>query len=117
MTPADTGHDIATPEEVLATFTQLMRSEKTSEQLKAAEQLAKYHSLFTPRESAGFSPELIAQTPVEPRDHSRLMVVHRGDGSHEHKHFYDIIEYLEEDPANEENVTRIKNYLAVNGAK
>ena len=29
----------------------------------------------------------------------------------------DIIEYLEEDPANEENVTRIKNYLAVNGAK
>ena len=30
---------------------------------------------------------------------------------------YDIIEYLEEDPANEENVNRIKNYLAVNGAK
>ena len=30
---------------------------------------------------------------------------------------YDIIEYLDEDPANEENVTRIKNYLAVNGAK
>ena len=30
---------------------------------------------------------------------------------------YDIIEYLEEDPANQENVTRIKNYLAINGAK
>ncbi len=30
---------------------------------------------------------------------------------------YDIIEYLSEDPANEENVNRIKNYLAVNGAK
>ena len=30
---------------------------------------------------------------------------------------YDIIEYLEEDEANIENVTRIKNYLAVNGAK
>ena len=30
---------------------------------------------------------------------------------------YDIIEYLEEDPQNAENVTRIKNYLAVNGAK
>ncbi len=30
---------------------------------------------------------------------------------------YDIIEYLEEDPSNEENVTRIKNYLSVNGAK
>ena len=30
---------------------------------------------------------------------------------------YDIIEYLEEDSANEENVARIRNYLAVNGAK
>ena len=29
---------------------------------------------------------------------------------------YDIIAYLEEDPANEENITRIRNYLAVNGA-
>ncbi|MBQ8556285.1 MAG: hypothetical protein IJ438_10505 [Clostridia bacterium] len=42
--------DIATPDEVLETFTQLMRGEKTSEQLKAAEQLAKYHGLMTPRE-------------------------------------------------------------------
>ena len=30
---------------------------------------------------------------------------------------YDIIEYLEEDDANAENVERIRNYLAVNGAK
>ena len=30
---------------------------------------------------------------------------------------YDIIEYLEENEANRENVERIKNYLAVNGAK
>lgn len=30
---------------------------------------------------------------------------------------YDIIEYLEEDEKNAENVTRIRNYLAVNGAK
>jgi len=30
---------------------------------------------------------------------------------------YDIIEFLEEDEANRENVERIKNYLAVNGAK
>jgi orotate phosphoribosyltransferase len=30
---------------------------------------------------------------------------------------YDIIEYLEEDEANAENIARIKNYLAVNGAK
>ena len=30
---------------------------------------------------------------------------------------YDIIEYLEQDPANAENVQRIRNYLAINGAK
>ena len=30
---------------------------------------------------------------------------------------YDIIEYLEEDPSNQENVDRIKKYLEVNGAK
>ena len=30
---------------------------------------------------------------------------------------YDIIEYLEEDESNKENVERIKNYLAINGAK
>ena len=43
--------DIATPDEVLATFTELMRGEKSAERLKAAEQLAKYHSLFTPKEA------------------------------------------------------------------
>ena len=44
--------DIATPDEVLATFTELMRGEKSAERLKAAEQLAKYHSLFSPKEEA-----------------------------------------------------------------
>ena len=39
--------------------------------------------------------EQIAQTPIEPRDHSRLLVVKR-DGGLEHKHFYDIIDYLNE---------------------
>ena len=38
--------DIATKEEVLETFTQLMRGEKTAEQMKAADALAKYHGLF-----------------------------------------------------------------------
>ena len=38
--------------------------------------------------------ERIAQTPVEPRDHSRLMVLHRNSGEIEHRHFYDIIDYL-----------------------
>lgn len=39
--------------------------------------------------------ERIAQTPIEKRDHSRLMVLNREDGSIEHKRFYDIIDYLE----------------------
>ena len=40
--------------------------------------------------------ELIAQIPAEKRDFSRLMVVHRSTGEVEHKHFYDIIDYLKE---------------------
>jgi len=39
-------------------------------------------------------PELIAQTPVEPRDRSRLMVLNRGDGSIEHRRFSQIVDYL-----------------------
>ena len=38
--------------------------------------------------------ERIAQTPVEPRDHSRLMVLHRDTHAIEHRRFDDIIEYL-----------------------
>lgn len=38
--------------------------------------------------------ELIAQTPIEPRDSSRLMVVHRASGSIEHRIFREILEYL-----------------------
>ncbi len=38
--------------------------------------------------------ELIALHPMEPRDHSRLLVVDRKTGALEHKHFYDIIDYL-----------------------
>lgn len=40
--------------------------------------------------------ELIAQTPLEPRDSSRLMVLHKKTGKIEHKHFYDILDYLNE---------------------
>ena len=40
--------------------------------------------------------ELIAQTTMEPRDHSRLMVVSRADGSLQHRRFYDLPEYLRE---------------------
>lgn len=40
------------------------------------------------------SDEYIAQYPLEKRDHSRLMIVNRKDESITHKHFYDIVDYL-----------------------
>ncbi len=40
--------------------------------------------------------ELIAQTPIEPRDASRLMVVDKESGQIEHKIFHDVIDYLNE---------------------
>ena len=39
--------------------------------------------------------ELIAQTPLEKRDTSRLMVLDRQTGEVSHKHFYDILDYLQ----------------------
>ena len=39
-------------------------------------------------------PERIAQHPEKERDHSRLMVLDRQQGSVTHRHFYDILEYL-----------------------
>lgn len=39
--------------------------------------------------------ELIAQTPAEPRDSSRLLVYHRDSGQIEHKIFRDVIDYLQ----------------------
>ena len=51
--------------------------------------------------------ELIAQTPVEPRDQSRLLVYHRKDQSIEHKHFCDIIDYLNPGDALVINETRV----------
>ena len=38
--------------------------------------------------------ELIAQTPIEPRDASRMLVYDRKSGAVEHRHFYDIVDYL-----------------------
>ncbi len=38
--------------------------------------------------------ELIAQTPLNKRDESRLLVLNRESGDWEHKHFFDIVEYL-----------------------
>jgi S-adenosylmethionine:tRNA ribosyltransferase-isomerase len=41
-------------------------------------------------------PELIAQTPLETRDRSRLMVLDRQDGSIAHRHFFELTDYLRE---------------------
>ena len=38
--------------------------------------------------------ELIAQTPSEKRDHSRLLAVNKSSKTYEDKHFYDILDYL-----------------------
>ncbi len=40
--------------------------------------------------------ELIAQTPIEPRDHSRLLVMDKKTGETTDRHFYDILDYLHE---------------------
>lgn len=40
--------------------------------------------------------ELIAQTPEKKRDHSRLMVLNKTNKTIEHRHFFDILEYLHE---------------------
>ena len=66
--------------------------------------------------------EQIAQTPIEPRDHSRMMVLHQNSDQIEHKHFYDIIDYLNEGDClivNDSRVipARIYGYKEDTGAK
>ena len=51
--------------------------------------------------------ELIAQTPMEPRDHSRLLIYHRKDRTVEHRRFDDIIDYLRPEDALVINETRV----------
>ncbi len=54
--------------------------------------------IFSRMKTSDFDYELplerIAQTAVEPRDHSRLMVLSRKDGTMEHRHFYEVGDYL-----------------------
>ena len=51
--------------------------------------------------------ELIAQHPLEKRDYSRLMVLDKKTGEIEHRHFYDILEYLKEGDTLVLNNTRV----------
>ena len=66
--------------------------------------------------------ELIAQTPIEPRDASRLLVYDRSANTIEHKHFYDLPDYLHKGDVLVINNTRvlparIYGVKAVTGAK
>lgn len=51
--------------------------------------------------------ELIAQTPIEPRDHSRLLVYNKEQDLVEHKHFYDLPNYLKKGDVLVVNNTRV----------
>ena len=51
--------------------------------------------------------ELIAQTPLEKRDESRLLVLDKTTGEIEHKKFYDIIDYLNKGDALVINDTKV----------
>ena len=52
-------------------------------------------------------PELIAQTPIEPRDRSRLLVLNRKDNTIEHRQFFEITDYLREGDVMVFNNTRV----------
>lgn len=51
--------------------------------------------------------ELIAQHPLPDRQSSRLLVVHKNTGELEHKHFYDIVDYLKSGDVLVRNNTRV----------
>lgn len=50
---------------------------------------------------------LIAQTPLEKRDASRMLVLDKNDGHIEHRHFTDILDYLNEDDVLVVNDTKV----------
>ncbi|MBQ8908923.1 MAG: tRNA preQ1(34) S-adenosylmethionine ribosyltransferase-isomerase QueA [Clostridia bacterium] len=50
---------------------------------------------------------MIAQTPIEPRDHSRLLVFNKNTATIQHKHFYDIADYLQKGDVLVVNNTRV----------
>ena len=51
--------------------------------------------------------DLIAQTPLEKRDSSRLLVLDRKSGDVEHKHFDDVLDYLHKDDVLVLNDTKV----------
>lgn len=53
--------------------------------------------------------ELIAQTPLEQRDHSRLLMLNASNGEMDDKHFYDILDILKSGDVLVVNKTRVIN--------
>lgn len=51
--------------------------------------------------------ELIAQHPAEIRSESRLLVLHKNTGEIEHKHFFDIVDYLHKGDVLVRNISRV----------
>lgn len=51
--------------------------------------------------------ELIGQIPANPRDHSKLMLVDKKNNKIEHKHFFDIIDFLEKGDILVRNSTKV----------
>lgn len=55
-----------------------------------------------------FLPDnLIGQSPREPRDHSKLMLINKKNNSIEHKHFFDIVDYLKAGDVLVRNSTKV----------
>ncbi len=55
----------------------------------------------------GIPKEMVAQVPMEPRDHSRLLILHREDGSLDHSNFYKLPEFLSKGDALVFNDSRV----------
>jgi S-adenosylmethionine:tRNA ribosyltransferase-isomerase len=56
---------------------------------------------------------LIAQEPIEPRDHSRLMVLHRASQTIDHRRFYELPEYLQSGDTLVLNDTRVSAWRLI----
>jgi S-adenosylmethionine:tRNA ribosyltransferase-isomerase len=54
-----------------------------------------------------YPDDLVARHPAEPRDHARLMVIHRATGRIEHRRFYDLPDYFEAGDVLVVNDTRV----------
>lgn len=60
---------IATPQEVLEAFTAMLRGERTTDQLKAAEYLAKHYGILAPKEQApAMNPAVIGEIEAALRE-------------------------------------------------